>query len=102
MLKEKKGLILGLANDKSIAFAVAKKFVEEGAEVIGSYLNNLYLTDKIALYPGVGENLGYLKQNQINLDFLYRSLDRRTNPYCKKGFFNFKNYIPKIVSEINI
>jgi len=67
-----------------------------------SYLNNLDLTDKIALYPGVGENLDYLKQNQINLDFLYRSLDRRTNPYCKKGFFNFKNYIPKIVSEINI
>ena len=67
-----------------------------------SYLNNLDLTDKIALYPGVGENLDYLKQNQINLDFLYRSLDRRTNPYCKKGFFNFKNYIPKIVSEISI
>lgn len=40
MLKGKKGLILGLANDKSIAFAVAKKFVEEGAEVIGSYLND--------------------------------------------------------------
>jgi enoyl-[acyl-carrier-protein] reductase (NADH) len=40
MLKGKKGLVLGLANDKSIAFAVAKRFVEEGAEVIGSYLND--------------------------------------------------------------
>jgi len=66
-----------------------------------SYLNNLDLTDKIALYPGVGENLDYLKQNQIHLNFLYRSLDQMTNPYCKKGFFNFKNFIPKIISQIN-
>ena len=40
MLKGKKGLVLGLANDKSIAFAVSKRFVEEGAKVIGSYLND--------------------------------------------------------------
>jgi deoxyribodipyrimidine photo-lyase len=66
-----------------------------------SYLNNLDLTDKIALYPGVGENLDYLKQNQIDLNFLYRRLDQMTNPYCKKGFFNFKNFIPKIISQIN-
>ena len=66
-----------------------------------SYLKNLDLTDKVALYPGVGENLDYCLHNQINLSFLYRRLDQTTNPYCKKGFFNFKNYIPKIISGIN-
>ena len=59
------------------------------------------LTDKVALYPGVGENLDYCLHNQINLSFLYRRLDQTTNPYCQKGFFNFKNYIPKIISGIN-
>ena len=66
-----------------------------------SYLKNLDLTDKVALYPGVGENLDYCLHNQINLSFLYRRLDQTTNPYCQKGFFNFKNYIPKIISGIN-
>ena len=66
-----------------------------------SYLKNLGLTDKVALYPGVGENLDYCLHNQINLSFLYRRLDQTTNPYCQKGFFNFKNYIPKIISGIN-
>ena len=66
-----------------------------------SYLKNLGLTDKVALYPGVGENLDYCLHNQINLSFLYRRLDQTTNPYCKKGFFNFKNYIPKIISKMN-
>ena len=66
-----------------------------------SYLKNLDLTDKVALYPGIGENLDYCLHNQINLSFLYRRLDQTTNPYCQKGFFNFKNYIPKIISGIN-
>ena len=53
------------------------------------------------LYPTVGENLDYLNSNNINLDFLYRDLDRFSWQYCNKGFFNFKNYIPKIISSFN-
>ena len=51
------------------------------------------------LYPTVGENLDYLNSNNIKLDFLYRDLDRFSWQYCNKGFFNFKNYIPKILSS---
>ena len=65
-----------------------------------SYLKNLDLSDKVGLYPGVGENLDYCLHNQINLPFLYRRLDQITHPYCQKGFFNFKNYIPKIITLI--
>ncbi|WP_440655879.1 FAD-binding domain-containing protein [Candidatus Pelagibacter sp. HIMB1509] len=53
------------------------------------------------LYPTVGENLYYLNSNNINVDFLYRTLDQLAWQYCNKGFFNFKNYIPKIVSTFN-
>ena len=53
------------------------------------------------LYPTVGENLDFLNSNNLKIDFLYRSLDQLAWQYCNKGFFNFKNYIPKIVSTFN-
>ena len=53
----------------------------------------------ISLYPTVGENLDYLNSNNIKLNFLYRKLDQYSWQYCNKGFFNFKNYIPKIISK---
>ena len=52
----------------------------------------------IGLYPTVGENLDYLNSNNIKLNFLYRKLDQFSWQYCNKGFFNFKNYIPKIIT----
>ena len=67
-----------------------------------SFLNNLDTTNMVALYPGVGENLDFLNQNQIQIPYLFRSLDQMTNKYCNKGFFNFKNFIPKIISQINV
>ena len=53
------------------------------------------------LYPTVGENLDYLNLNNLKIDFLYRNLDQLAWQYCNKGFFNFKNYIPKIISTFN-
>ena len=53
------------------------------------------------LYPSVGENLDYLNSNNLKIDFLYRSLDQLAWQYCNKGFFNFKSYIPKIISTFN-
>ena len=55
----------------------------------------------IALYPNVGESLDYLNSNNLKFDFLYRKLDQYSWQYCNKGFFNFKNYIPKIISTFN-
>ena len=53
------------------------------------------------LYPTVGENLDFINSNNLKIDFLFRNLDQLAWQYCKKGFFNFKNYIPKIVSTFN-
>ena len=55
-----------------------------------------------ALYPTVGENFDYIRFNQLkNIQFLYREIDRFSWQFCNKGFFNFKNHIPKIVTKFN-
>ena len=55
-----------------------------------------------SLYPTVGENLDYLQLNQSNnIEFIYREIDQFSWQFCNKGFFNFKNYIPKIVTKFN-
>jgi len=52
------------------------------------------------LYPSIGESLDFLiKLNLKNYKFLYRGLDSFSWQFCNKGFFNFKNHIPKIVSK---
>ncbi|MDC3307680.1 DNA photolyase [Candidatus Pelagibacter sp.] len=67
-------------------------------------INNLKnITEEVyALYPTVGENLDFIQNNQLkNIKFLYRKLDQFSWQYCNKGFFNFKNYIPKIIAKFN-
>ncbi|MDB2693395.1 DNA photolyase [Candidatus Pelagibacter bacterium] len=61
------------------------------------------ITEEVyALYPAVGENLNFIQNNQLkNIKFLYRKLDQFSWQYCNKGFFNFKNYIPKIIANFN-
>ena len=53
------------------------------------------------LYPTVGENLDFINANNLKIEFLYRKLDQFSWQYCNKGFFNFKNYIPKIITSFN-
>jgi enoyl-[acyl-carrier protein] reductase I len=38
-MKQKKGIVLGIANEQSIAYAIAKRFAEDGASVVASCLN---------------------------------------------------------------
>src|SRR6056300_1290478 len=61
------------------------------------------ITEEVyALYPTVGENLNFIQNNKLkNIKFLYRKLDQFSWQYCNKGFFNFKNYIPKIIANFN-
>ena len=54
------------------------------------------------LYPTVGENFDFIQNNNLkNIKLLYRKLDQFSWQYCNKGFFNFKNYIPKIIANFN-
>ena len=67
-------------------------------------INNLKnISEEVySLYPTAGENLDFIQNNQLkNIKFLYRKLDQFSWQYCNKGFFNFKNYIPKIIAKFN-
>ena len=66
-----------------------------GINEIKSITENIY-----AIYPSIGENLDFINLNKLkNIEFLYREIDQFSWQYCNKGFFNFKNYIPKIIQK---
>ncbi len=81
-----------------------KKRLEEksiNTEIIDlSEIQNINETS-YGLYPTVGENLDFINTNNFKIEFLYRKLDQFSWQYCNKGFFNFKNYIPKIITTFN-
>ena len=56
--------------------------------------NNLYC-------PSNGNWEYFINTNNLKIKFLYRKLDQFSWQYCNKGFFNFKNYIPKIITSFN-
>ena len=60
------------------------------------------ITDSYLLYPTIGETLDYIESKKFSeVKFLYRKLDQFSSQYFNKGFFNFKNYIPKIIQKFN-
>ena len=93
-----------LVNFKSQLIEDQKKRLEEkkiNCEIIDlSEIQNLNETS-YGLYPTVGENLDFINTNNLKIEFLYRKLDQFSWQYCNKGFFNFKNYIPKIITTFN-
>ena len=50
LLKGKKGLIMGVANDRSIAWGIAKKLSQNGAELGITYQNDIILMGHYRLY----------------------------------------------------
>ena len=92
-----------VTNFKSGLLEDQKKRLEEKSidcEIIN--INEIKnITENIyAIYPSIGENLDFINLNGLkNIQFLYRKLDQFSWQYCNKGFFNFKNYIPKIIQK---
>jgi len=89
---------------KSELIVDQKKRLEEisiDSEIIDlSEVQNMNETS-YGLYPAVGESLDFINTNNLKIEFLYRKLDQFSWQYCNKGFFNFKNYIPKIITTFN-
>jgi enoyl-[acyl-carrier protein] reductase I len=54
LLKGKKGLIMGVANDKSIAWGIAKKLSEHGAELAFTYLGDALKKRVVPLAKSLG------------------------------------------------
>ena len=99
-----------LLSDKVIKFKISLlqdqlkrlKDLSIDCEIIKVENIKKYNEDVYALYPSVGENLDFIISNKLeNIQFLYRKIDQLSWKYCNKGFFNFKNYIPKIIQNIS-
>ena len=73
MLKNKKGIIFGIANDHSIAWGIAKKLSENGAEIAITYQNETLLKRVKPLAKEINNNLliecDFSKENSINKCF---------------------------------
>ncbi len=58
------------------------------------------------VYPFVGENLDFVRKvkndYKLDLEFIFRNEDTFCWNFAKKGFFNFKNNISKIIQSLNL
>ena len=94
-IKDKIDEAENLKNETQVTLSEVKKR-QNDLQIEIKDIQNCY-----SLYPSVGENLDYLNLNNSKITFLYRKLDQYSWQYCNKGFFNFKNYIPRIISTFN-
>ena len=61
LMAGKKGLIMGLANDKSIAWGIAQALDAQGAEIAISYQNEAKKGDYLKLYMGKTDGKYYMR-----------------------------------------
>ncbi len=121
-LKDYKNIYLILLSNDIRKIKLEKKVFEFKSKVINDQktrLNQIQVYDEIkfqtlieklkyfdAIYPCVGENYSYLnslrKKHGLKLNFILRDEDRFSWQFSNKGFFNFKNNIPKIISNFNL
>ena len=58
------------------------------------------------IHPSIGENYSYLntirKKQNLELNFILSEEDKFSWQFSNKGYFNFKNNIPKILTSFNL
>ena len=121
-LKDYKNIYLILLSNDIRKIKLEKKIFEFKSKMINDQktrLNQIQVYDEIkfqtlieklkyfdVIYPCVGENYSYLnslrKKHGLKLNFILRDEDRFAWQFSNKGFFNFKNNIPKIISNFNL
>ena len=90
LIKGKKGLIMGVANDRSIAWGIAKKLSENGAELAFTYLgdalkkrvvplaeslkSNFTLSCDVEKKDDIIRTFGDIKKKWANLDFVVHAI----------------------------
>ena len=80
MLNNKKGVIFGIANDHSIAWGIAKKLSENGAELAITYRNDTLLKRVKPLAEKINSNL------LIECDFSHKDSIKKCFEEIKKKF----------------
>lgn len=85
LMKGKRGLVMGVANDRSIAWGIAKALAEEGAELAFSYQGENFGKRVAPLAESVGSSL--LVDVDVTDDAsLERAFDRLENEWGTLDF----------------
>ena len=104
MMKGKKGLIMGVANDRSIAWGIAKKLASEGAEIAFTYQGESLKKRVEPLAQSIGSSIlipcdvtdsqsmfntfEVLKKNWGNIDFLVHGIGFSNKDELRGKYFN--------------
>ena len=86
LLKGKKGLIMGVANDRSIAWGISKKLAEHGAELAFTYVGDALKKRVVPLAESLGSKftLDFLKSMLISC-FSFTEVAKEAAPLMKEG-----------------
>ena len=104
IMKNKKGLIMGVANDRSIAWGIAKKLASEGAEIAFTYQGDALKKRVLPLAESVGSSIlipcdvtdsqsmintfEILKNKWGNIDFLVHGIGFSNKDELRGKYYN--------------
>ena len=90
-----------LINDQKKRFENLQIIDEEKFKTLTSEINSFDV-----IHPSIGENYSYLntirKKQNLELNFILSEEDKFSWQFSNKGYFNFKNNIPKILTSFNL
>ncbi len=79
LMKGKKGLIMGVANERSIAWGISQKLAEAGAELAFTYLGDALKKRVVPLAEKLNSKVEDLILNNTDLGALNISLSNNVN-----------------------
>ncbi|MDC0226836.1 enoyl-ACP reductase FabI [Alphaproteobacteria bacterium] len=104
LMKSKKGLIMGVANDRSIAWGIAKKLASEGAEIAFTYQGDALKKRVQPLAESIGSSIlipcdvtdsqsmhntfNILKEKWGNIDFLVHGIGFSNKDELRGKYYN--------------
>ena len=88
IMKGKKGLIMGVANERSIAWGIAKTLAENGAELAFSYQNEGFKKRLVPLMDSIKSDICFEcdvskdKNDESSIEHLFGKISETWNNIC--------------------
>ncbi len=118
-LKKYKNIYLVLLSNEARKLKLEQKIIDYKSKIINDQkkrFEDLQIIDEVqfkaltheiksfdVFHPSIGENFSYLntirKKQDLELNFVLNEEDRFSWQFSNKGYFNFKNNIPKILAK---
>jgi len=121
-LKKYKSIYLILLSNEARRIKLGQKVLDYKSEIINDQkkrFEDLQIIDEVkfqtladeinsfdVVHPCIGENFSFLnsirKKRNLELNFILSEEDKFSWQFSNKGYFNFKNNIPKILTSFNL